>query len=90
MSSLEGCIKKAGPAIRKNDADAIRKIRDDIYGSGEVSRSVANQQAVDEYLAYPAFPRIGAKDVRCQLEESFDSTHFKSNGATVGDPDHPG
>lgn len=50
MSSLEGCIKKAGPALRKEDADAIRKIRDDIYGAGDVSRDIANQSAVDEYL----------------------------------------
>jgi hypothetical protein len=50
MSSLEGCIKKAGKALRKEDADAIRKIRDDIYGVGDVSRAVANQQAIDEYI----------------------------------------
>ena len=50
MSSLEGCIKKAGPALRKDDADAIRKIRDDIYGVGDVTKAVANDQAVAEYI----------------------------------------
>ncbi len=50
MSSLEGCIKKAGKALRRSDADAIRKIRDDIYGAGDVTRDVANQRAVDEYI----------------------------------------
>lgn len=50
MSSLEGCIKKAGKSIRVEDAEAIRKIRDDIYGAGDVTRDVANQQAVDEYV----------------------------------------
>ena len=50
MSSLEACIRKAGKALRKEDADAIRKIRDDIYGVGDVSRDAANQNAVDEYI----------------------------------------
>ena len=50
MSSLEACIRKAGKALRREDADAIRKIRDDIYGVGDVSRDAANQSAVDEYI----------------------------------------
>lgn len=53
MSSLEGCIKKAGKSLRVEDADAIRKIRDDIRGdmfAGGVTSDVANQQAVNEYL----------------------------------------
>jgi hypothetical protein len=50
MSSLEACIRKSGKALRKEDADAIRKIRDDIYGVGDVSRDAANQNAVDEYI----------------------------------------
>jgi hypothetical protein len=50
MSSLEACIRKAGKLLRKDDADAIRKIRDDIYGVGDVSRDAANQNAVDEYV----------------------------------------
>ena len=51
--SLESCIKKAGIALTKEDADAIRVIRDDIVkGSrerveGELS---ANEQAVAEYI----------------------------------------
>ena len=50
---LESCIKKAGIALTKEDADAIRVIRDDIVkGSrerveGELS---ANEQAVAEYI----------------------------------------
>jgi hypothetical protein len=50
MSSLESCIRKAGPLLRKDDAEAIRKIRDDIYGAGDVTRSDANQNAVDEFI----------------------------------------
>jgi len=50
MSSLEACIRKAGKALRKEDADAIRKIRDDIYGVGDVSRDAANHNAVEEYI----------------------------------------
>lgn len=50
MSSLEGCIKKLGPRIRKADADAIRTIRDDILKTEVVNKSVANEQAVEEYL----------------------------------------
>ncbi len=52
--SLEGCIKKAGPALRKEDADAIRKIRDDMIAADNAYRSDpnlnANQAAVDEYI----------------------------------------
>jgi len=50
MSSLEACIRKAGKALRKEDADAIRKIRDDIYGVGDLSKDAANREAVEEYL----------------------------------------
>ena len=53
MSSLEGCIKKAGKALRKDDADAIRKIRDDMLATGIWGREVGldvNQAAVDEYI----------------------------------------
>ncbi len=49
--SLEGCIKKAGKALRIEDADAIRKIRDDIFAGGKVTQDVANQNAIDEYLS---------------------------------------
>lgn len=48
--SLESCIRKAGKALGKEDADAIRALRDDIYGAGDVSQNEANKQAVSEYL----------------------------------------
>ncbi len=51
MSSLETCIKKAGSALRKDDADAIRKIRDDMLATGDTESGVdVNQAAVDEYI----------------------------------------
>ena len=48
--SLESCIRKAGKALTREDAEAIRALRDDIYGAGDVSRDQANEQAVREYL----------------------------------------
>ena len=51
MSSLEACIRKMGKALRKEDANAIRQIRDDIYdGPGNVSKAEANRRAVEEYI----------------------------------------
>lgn len=51
MSSLESCIKKAGTALDKDDAAAIRAIRDDMVKAGNTPEGVdVNQQAVDEYL----------------------------------------
>ena len=64
--SLEGCIKKAGKAFRKEDADAIRKIRDDIYGVGDVSRDTANEQALNEYIEIIEQERV---EVLKQAEE---------------------
>lgn len=51
--SLESCIKKAGMALTKEDADAIRVIRDDIVKGGAErleGEMSANEQAVAEYL----------------------------------------
>ena len=48
--SLESCIRKAGKALTREDAEAIKALRDDIYGAGDVSRDAANEQAVTEYL----------------------------------------
>jgi hypothetical protein len=48
--SLESCIRKAGKALTKEDADAIRALRDDIFGAGDVTQEQANKDAVDEYL----------------------------------------
>lgn len=48
--SLESCIRKAGKALDKEDADAIRALRDDIFGAGDVTQDEANKQAVSEYL----------------------------------------
>ena len=58
MSSLESCIIKAGKALSKEDAAAIRNIRDDLYGVGDITRDEANQQAVVEYQEILAEERI--------------------------------
>lgn len=49
--SLEGCIQKAGKALTKEDAKAIRAIRDDIVKSGTHEQGMTvDEQAVEEYL----------------------------------------
>lgn len=50
MSSLESCIRKAGKALTKEDAKAIRAIRDDIVATKRDPNEDPNQLAVDEYL----------------------------------------
>ena len=58
MSSLEGCIRKAGKALTKEDAKAIRAIRDDLVAKGVKDTDIdVNQQAVDEYLDILEFER---------------------------------
>jgi len=49
MSSLASCIKRAGKALNKADADAIRDIRDELV-SGGMASTEANAKAVDEHL----------------------------------------
>jgi hypothetical protein len=46
--SLESCIRKAGKALTKEDATAIRALRDDLVKSN--TPGDVNQKAVDEYL----------------------------------------
>lgn len=58
MSSLESCIIKAGKALSKEDANAIRDIRNDLYGVGDITRDEANRQAVAEYQEILAEERI--------------------------------
>lgn len=50
MSSLEACIRKAGKALRKEDADAIRQIRDDMMAFADAPKEEVNQLAVDEFI----------------------------------------
>ena len=50
MSSLEACIRKAGKALRKEDASAIRAIRDDMLVWVDQPREEVNQRAVDEFI----------------------------------------
>ncbi len=49
MSSLAACIKRAGKALNRADADAIREIRDELV-SGGMTSTEANTKAIDEYL----------------------------------------
>jgi hypothetical protein len=44
-------MRKAGKLLSREDAAAIRKLRDDILAKGKVSRDDANKQAVDKFLA---------------------------------------
>jgi hypothetical protein len=49
--SLESCIRKAGKAFNREDADAIRAIRDDMYvPGGPLTKEEANQAAIEEYI----------------------------------------
>lgn len=74
MSSLESCIRKAGKALTKEDAKAIRSIRDDIVKTGrESSTGDVNQQAVDEYL-----------DI-LELERDFIMQQIEAAGGIVAD-----
>ena len=50
MSSLTACIKRAGKALNKADANAIREIRDELV-SGGMTSTEANAKAIDEHLA---------------------------------------
>ncbi len=75
--SLESCIKKAGMALTKEDAAAIRVIRDDIvkggrdHLQGELS---PNEQAVAEYL-----------DI-LELERDFIMRQVNAVGGALADP----
>jgi len=75
--SLESCIKKAGPDLTKEDAAAIRVIRDDIVKGGGVraeSEMTPNEQAVAEYL-----------DI-LDIERDFIMTQVEAVGGTLADP----
>lgn len=48
--SLESCIRKAGKVLTKDDADAIRAIRDDMAKNPKNEGLDIDQMAVDEYL----------------------------------------
>lgn len=72
--SLESCIRKAGKALTKEDATAIRALRDDIYGAGDVTRDQANEQAVSEYL-----------DI-LQDERNFIMAQVEALGGALADP----
>ncbi len=50
MATLSTCIRRAGKALNRGDADAIREIYDDLRSSG-VAADVAAPQAVDEYVS---------------------------------------
>jgi hypothetical protein len=74
MSSLEACIRKAGKALTKEDAAAIRAIRDDMVAAGNISPGLdVNQMAVDDYL-----------DI-LQDEKDFIMRQVEALGATTAD-----
>ena len=49
MASLTSCIKKAGKALSRDDADQIREIQQDLISDG-VPAVEASEQAIEEYL----------------------------------------
>ena len=64
--SLASCIKKAGKALSKDDANAIREIRDELVNDGMTSTE-ANTKAIDEYLETLIGERAELMD---QIEEA--------------------
>lgn len=49
MTSLATCIRKAGKLLTKEDANAIREIRNDLIAVG-AKKAEADSQAINEYL----------------------------------------
>jgi hypothetical protein len=65
MPTLATCIRKAGKALNRADADAIRAIYDDLRGP-DMDAETAAKQAVAEYLDTMADDRT---DIETQIEE---------------------
>lgn len=75
MSSLESCIRKAGPILNKDDAAAIRAIRDDKLKTTHGSqREFVNEAAVDEYIEI------------LQGEKDFIMRQVEALGGVMADP----
>jgi len=68
--SLATCIRKAGKALNKADADAIREIQQDYISDGMTSTEAANK-AIDEYLELIGTERQGiVRQIEKQLGDT--------------------
>lgn|GEM_PF-2654891 len=74
--SLATCIRKAGKALDKSDADAIREIQQDYVSDGMTSTEAANK-AIDEYLGLIAIER---NSIVQQIEKQLGDTRSITTG----------
>jgi len=86
MSSLSGCIRKAGKALNKADADAIKDIYNEFLQSG-VPQQEAASQAIEEYLADLQQEREGLIDL---AEKAGGDVSAFRGGIRLAQPDKNG